>query len=176
VLAGDRYGAGFVLSESGLALTNQHVVGSASRVSILLWGDELTHAEVLDTDPQLDLALLRIEGEVVDTAELGTMRDVRVGDEVLAIGSPLKMFFSVSRGTVSFVNRSLERVQFLQTDLPINSGNSGGPLVDADGRVIGVVSFILRDSQGISFSLPIDRALERFEKYLSPPADVAPVP
>jgi S1-C subfamily serine protease len=67
-------------------------------------------------------------------------------------------------------------VQFLQTDLPINSGNSGGPLVDVDGRVIGVVSFILRDSQGISFSLPIDRALERFEKYLSPPADVAPVP
>jgi len=90
-----------------------------------------------------------------------------VGDEVMAVGSPRKMYFSVSRGMVSLPNRFLDGVEYIQTDLPINVGNSGGPLVDNEGNVVGVVSFILRDSQGISFALPIDRAVARFGEHLT---------
>jgi S1-C subfamily serine protease len=77
------------------------------------------------------------------------------------------MYFSVSRGMVSFPNRFLDGVEYIQTDLPINVGNSGGPLVDDEGNVVGIVSFILRDSQGISFALPIDRAVTRFGEHLT---------
>ena len=77
------------------------------------------------------------------------------------------MYFSVSRGMVSFPNRFLDGVEYIQTDLPINVGNSGGPLVDRQGDVVGIVSFILRDSQGISFALPMDRAIVRFEEHLT---------
>jgi S1-C subfamily serine protease len=83
------------------------------------------------------------------------------------------MYFSVSRGMVSFPNRFLDGVEYIQTDLPINVGNSGGPLVDREGRVVGIVSFILKDSQGISFALPIDRALARFAKALQGDTPVA---
>jgi len=86
---------------------------------------------------------------------------------VMAVGSPRKMYFSVSRGMVSFPNRFLDGVEYIQTDLPINVGNSGGPLVDDEGNVVGIVSFILRDSQGISFALPIDRAVARFGEHLT---------
>ena len=98
-------------------------------------------------------------------------------DEVMAVGSPRKMYFSVSRGMVSFPNRFLDGVEYIQTDLPINVGNSGGPLVDRDGNVVGIVSFILRDSQGISFALPIDRAVARFGEHLTvEPQRTAPTP
>ncbi|HKO93117.1 MAG TPA: trypsin-like peptidase domain-containing protein, partial [Polyangiaceae bacterium] len=121
---------------------------------------------VVDTDAELDLALLSLPGPAGQAATLGSAASLAVGDEVIAVGSPRKMYFSVSRGMVSFPNRLLEGVEYIQTDLPINVGNSGGPLIDREGHVIGVVSFILKDSQGLSFALPIDRAVSRFAKYL----------
>jgi S1-C subfamily serine protease len=162
ILAGDRYGAGIIADRSGLVLTNLHVIQGMDKVSVLLLGDETLEATPVAQAADLDLALLRVSRALPDAAELGSAKSVHVGDEVLAVGSPRKMFFSVSRGMVSYLNRKLDSVQYLQTDLPINAGNSGGPLLDRDGKVIGVVSFILRDSQGIAFALPIDYALERF--------------
>lgn len=166
ILAGDRYGAGIIVDRSGLVLTNLHVIQGIDKLSVLLLGDESLEATLVAQAGDLDLALLRLPRALPEAAELGSSKSVQVGDEVLAVGSPRKMFFSVSRGTVSYLNRKLDSVQYLQTDLPINAGNSGGPLLDREGRVVGVVSFILRDSQGIAFALPIDYALERFAPEL----------
>lgn len=168
ILAGDRYGAGIIVDRAGLVLTNLHVIQGIDKISVLLLGDETLEATLVAQAGDLDLALLRLPQALPEAAELGSSKSVQVGDEVLAVGSPRKMFFSVSRGTVSYLNRKLDSVQYLQTDLPINAGNSGGPLLDRDGKVVGVVSFILRDSQGIAFALPIDYALERFAAELQP--------
>ncbi|MEY2937342.1 MAG: hypothetical protein RL033_8091 [Pseudomonadota bacterium] len=163
-----NYGAGIVIDRSGLVLTNQHVVENTRAITVTPFGGTATKAEVVDSDPVLDLALLRVElpSPLADAAVLGSAATLGVGDDVLAVGSPRKMFFSVSRGMVSFPQRPLDGVSYIQTDLPINEGNSGGPLVDREGRVVGVVSFILKESQGLSFALPIDRALTRFAPQL----------
>jgi len=148
-------------------LTNLHVVDGAKAITVTPFGADAVSADVLDTDRDLDLALLRLAQPLPKAAIIGHSKSLSVGDEVMAVGSPRKMYFSVSRGMVSFPNRFLDGVEYIQTDLPINVGNSGGPLVDRDGNVVGIVSFILRDSQGISFALPIDRAVARFGEHLT---------
>lgn len=173
VRADQNYGAGVVVNRSGLVLTNLHVVEGTRSVTVTPFGAEPTPAQVIDTDDELDVALLELSRPTPQVAALGSVTTLSVGDEVLAVGSPRKMYFSVSRGMVSFPNRFLDGVEYIQTDLPINVGNSGGPLVDREGRVVGIVSFILKDSQGISFALPIDRALERFAKALEGETPVA---
>jgi S1-C subfamily serine protease len=156
----------------GLVLTNLHVIANARAITVTPFGSAPSPAKVLDSDAELDLALLSasLPAPLAQAATLGGTTGLAVGDEVLAVGSPRKMYFSVSRGMVSFPNRLLEGVEYIQTDLPINEGNSGGPLVNREGRVVGIVSFILRESQGLSFALPIERALERFAPYLQAPA------
>ncbi len=173
VRADQNYGAGVVVSRSGLVLTNLHVVEGTRSVTVTPFGAEPTPAQVIDTDDELDVALLELSSPTPQVAAMGSVQSLAVGDEVLAVGSPRKMYFSVSRGMVSFPNRFLDGVEYIQTDLPINVGNSGGPLVDREGRVVGIVSFILKDSQGISFALPIDRALARFAKALEGDTPVA---
>lgn len=167
VRADQSYGAGVAVDRAGYVLTNLHVVDGAKAISVTAFGAEAVSAEVQDTDRELDLALLRVSGPFLKAAVVGDSKALGVGDEVMAVGSPRKMYFSVSRGMVSFPNRFLDGVEYIQTDLPINVGNSGGPLVDREGNVVGIVSFILRDSQGISFALPIDRAVARFGEHLT---------
>lgn len=166
VRADQNYGAGVVIDSSGLVLTNLHVVEGTRAITVTPFGIEPSPAQLVDSDADLDVALLRVPRAMPNAADLASSTSLAVGDEVLAVGSPRKMYFSVSRGMVSFPNRFLDGVEYIQTDLPINVGNSGGPLVDREGHVVGIVSFILRDSQGISFALPIDRALTRFAKHL----------
>jgi S1-C subfamily serine protease len=166
VRADQSYGAGVAVEKAGFVLTNLHVVDGAKVITVTPFGADAIAAELLDSDRELDLALLRVPGPLESEALIGHSKSLGVGDEVLAVGSPRKMYFSVSRGMVSFPNRFLDGVEYIQTDLPINVGNSGGPLVDRDGKVVGIVSFILRDSQGISFALPIDRAVARFGDHL----------
>lgn len=166
VRADQSYGAGVAVEKAGFILTNLHVVDGAKVITVTPFGADPISAELLDSDRELDLALLRVPGPLANEALIGHSKSLGVGDEVLAVGSPRKMYFSVSRGMVSFPNRFLDGVEYIQTDLPINVGNSGGPLVDGEGKVVGIVSFILRDSQGISFALPIDRAVARFGDHL----------
>jgi S1-C subfamily serine protease len=166
IRADQNYGAGVVVDSRGLVLTNLHVIDATHTITVTPFGGEPALARVVDSDAVLDLALLALPGPAGPGATLGSASSLGVGDEVLAVGSPRKMYFSVSRGLVSFPSRSLDNVDYIQTDLPINVGNSGGPLVDREGRVVGIVSFILKDSQGLSFALPIDRAISRFAKYL----------
>lgn len=174
VRADQSYGAGVAVEKAGFVLTNLHVVDGAKNITVTPFGAEATPAQLVDSDRELDLALLRLSAPVQNAAVIGHSSTLGVGDEVMAVGSPRKMYFSVSRGMVSFPNRFLDGVEYIQTDLPINVGNSGGPLVDREGNVVGIVSFILRDSQGISFALPIDRAVSRFGEHLSVGAPGAP--
>jgi S1-C subfamily serine protease len=178
VRADQSYGAGVAVDRAGYVLTNLHVVDGAKVISVTAFGADAVSAEVQATDRELDLALLHVSAPFTNAAVVGDSKALGVGDEVMAVGSPRKMYFSVSRGMVSFPNRFLDGVEYIQTDLPINVGNSGGPLVDREGNVVGIVSFILRDSQGISFALPIDRAIARFGEHLTskPARPISPEP
>ncbi len=167
IRGGKVYGAGIVLDKRGHVLTADHVIDGVPKVEVTFHGgSKATPAKVMDRDKKLDLALLRIDVPVRDVAPVGSVSDLSMGDEVFAMGSPRKMQFSLSRGIVSYVGRSFDGALYIQSDLPANSGSSGGPVMNDQGEVVGVSSFILRNSQGLSFSVPIDYAFVRFHKQL----------
>lgn len=157
-------GSGFIISEDGYIVTNNHVVDSAKSVVVRMSDRREFDAEVIGTDPRSDLALLRIDAADLPTLKLAAKDDLEVGEWVLAIGSPYGLDYSVTAGIVSAKGRSLptERnenyVPFIQTDVAINPGNSGGPLFDLSGEVIGVNSQIFTRSGGsigLSFAIPV---------------------
>ncbi len=163
----DSVGSGVIISAEGLILTNHHVIADASRLEVRLPDGRQFLATDTMSDPNSDVAIVRITSEdELPVAELGKSADLAVGDWVLAIGSPFTLEASVSAGIISGTNRrrQLSRTvtgQFLQTDAAINPGNSGGPLIDLDGRVVGINTAISTRSggfQGIGFAIPIDRA------------------
>ena len=139
-------GSGFILTSDGYIVTNNHVVENARQVIVRLPDRQEFDAEVVGTDPRSDLAVLKIDARRLPTLELASADSVRVGQWVLAIGSPFSLDFSVTAGIVSALGRSLPTetgdnyVPFIQTDVAINPGNSGGPLFNLDGKVIGVNS------------------------------------
>jgi serine protease Do len=155
-------GSGFVIDKEGHLLTNAHVVDGAASLSVTLDSGEKTAARVVGIDPVLDLALLRAEGKNgLPAAKLGDSATIRVGDEVVAIGNPIGLDQTMTRGIVSGVNRLLPGVSeqpMIQTDAPINPGNSGGPLVDRCGMVVGINTFISEDAQSIGFAVPVNAA------------------
>lgn len=157
-------GSGFIISEDGYVVTNNHVVENARQVIVRLPDRQEFDAEVIGTDPRSDLAVLKIAGQNLPTLSLAEDRDVKVGQWVLAIGSPFSLDFSVTAGIVSALGRSLPTetgdnyVPFIQTDVAINPGNSGGPLFNLNGEVIGVNSQIFTRSGGsigLSFAIPV---------------------
>ena len=165
---GPVYGAGLVLDEKGHVLTCDHVIDGVSKIDVFTHDDPTPRpARVLDRDKALDLALLRVDFVPKSTAAVASVVDVEMGDEVYAMGAPRKMSFSLGRGIVSFVGRSFDGTLYVQTDLAANPGSSGGPVLNERGQVIGVSSFVLRGSQGLSFAVPIDYAFTRFDKWLA---------
>ena len=159
-------GSGFIISEDGYILTNNHVVEDASEIIVRLNDRRQMVAELVGADDRADLALLKVDGEGMPTVETGKSSEVEVGEWVLAIGSPFGFEYSVTAGIVSAKQRSLPMenyIPFLQTDVAINPGNSGGPLFNLNGEVIGVNSHIYSRSggfQGISFAIPIELAMD----------------
>ncbi len=157
-------GSGFIVSPDGIILTNAHVVKGAKEVTVKLTDRREFRAKVLGADPKTDVAVLRIEANNLPVVQLGKVADLRVGEWVLAIGSPFGFENTVTAGVVSAKGRSLpddSAVPFIQTDVPINPGNSGGPLFNARGEVVGINSQIYSRSggfMGISFAIPIDEA------------------
>ncbi len=166
-------GSGFIVSDDGLILTNAHVVRDASSVSVKLADRREFEARVLGVDPATDVALLRIAAVGLPVVQLGDPSQLAVGDYVLAIGSPFGFEQSATSGIVSAKGRSLPGdayVPFIQTDVAVNPGNSGGPLFDARGRVIGINSQIYSRTggyQGMSFAIPIDVAVRVKEQILA---------
>lgn len=157
-------GSGFIISDDGLIVTNNHVVEGADSVLVRMSDRREFNAEIIGTDPRSDLALLRIDGEKLPTLRLAASEELDVGEWVLAIGSPFGLDYSVTAGIVSAKGRSLPTennenyVPFIQTDVAINPGNSGGPLFNLDGEVVGVNSQIFTRSGGsigLSFAIPV---------------------
>ena len=159
-------GSGFIVSADGLVLTNAHVVKDAQRVTVKLTDRREFVARVLGSDPKTDVAVLRIEAKDLPVVPLGSARDLQVGEWVLAIGAPFGFENSVTAGVVSAKGRSLPDdsfVPFIQTDVAVNPGNSGGPLFNARGEVVGINSQIYSHTggyQGLSFAIPMETALK----------------
>jgi len=157
-------GSGFIVSQDGVILTNAHVVKGASEVTVKLTDRREFRAKVVGTDPRTDIAVLKIDGKNLPVVTLGSTADLQVGEWVLAIGSPFGFENTVTAGVVSAKGRSLPEdsaVQFIQTDVAVNPGNSGGPLFNARGEVVGINSQIYSRTggyQGVSFAIPIDLA------------------
>ena len=154
-------GSGFVVSADGLVLTAAHVVRGAETVTVRLADRREFAASVVGMDLVTDVAVLRIAADHLPTVRLGDSARLRSGDWVLAIGSPFGFDHSASAGLVSAVDRAIpdEPLRFIQTDVPLNPGNSGGPLFDAHGEVVGInaqIFSITGGFQGISFAVPID--------------------
>ena len=166
-------GSGFIVSPDGYILTNAHVVENADSVNIKLNDRREFKAKVVGTDKQTDVAVLKIDADNLPTVKLGSSRAANPGEWVVAIGSPFGFENSVSAGIVSAKSRSLpdsSYVNFLQTDVAVNPGNSGGPLFNLAGEVIGINSQIYSRTggfQGISFAIPIEVALNVKDQIVS---------
>jgi S1-C subfamily serine protease len=160
-------GSGFIVDPSGIVLTNAHVVNSADTVTVILRDGRTFQGEVKGVDDTLDLAVVKIEGDDLPVAPLGSSDRVKVGDWAIAVGNPLGLDNTVTLGIISTLNRSSsqvgipdKRIDFIQTDAAINPGNSGGPLLNERGEVIGINTAIRADAEGIGFAIPIDTAKE----------------
>lgn len=156
-------GSGFIISDDGYILTNNHVVSDAHGIYVTLTSGKEYKATVVGTDPRTDIALLKIDAKGLPTLPIGTSRSLKKGQWVLAIGSPFGLESTVTSGIVSAINRDTgDYLPFIQTDVAVNPGNSGGPLIDLSGRVVGVNSQIVSQSggfMGISLAIPIDEAM-----------------
>lgn len=157
-------GSGVIITPDGYVLTNYHVAHGASRFDAVLHDGTAVPAELVGGDPDTDLALLRIAGNGFEAADLGNSDSLQVGQIAIAIGNPLGLQTTVTAGIISAVRRTLRGVggrlieDIIQTDAPLNPGNSGGALVDSRGCVIGINTAIIGGAQGLCFAVPIDAA------------------
>jgi serine protease Do len=159
-------GSGFIISDDGYVLTNNHVVAGADEIIVRLPDRSELEAKLIGADPRSDVAVLKVEGKGLPTVKVGRSDELKAGEWVLAIGSPFGFDHTVTAGIVSATGRSLPNesyVPFIQTDVAINPGNSGGPLFNLKGEVVGINSQIFTRSggfMGLSFAIPIDVAMD----------------
>ncbi|HJW95181.1 MAG TPA: trypsin-like peptidase domain-containing protein [Thermoanaerobaculia bacterium] len=166
-------GSGFVWSSDGIIVTNNHVVEGASRISVVLSDGTQMSAKLIGVDPDSDLAVLRVDSNKLTPAPIGTSSDLMIGETVVAVGNPFGLSGSVTTGVVSALGRSVPSKEegrtftdFIQTDASINPGNSGGPLLNIEGKVIGINVAIYAQAQGIGFAIPVDRAKKVIQDLL----------
>lgn len=168
--ASSSLGSGFIISEDGYILTNAHVVAGADEITVTMNDKREFRARLIGSDKKTDIAVLKVTAKSLPAVQIGKPNQLKVGEWVLAIGSPFGFESSVTAGIVSAMGRRLADdayVPFIQTDVAINPGNSGGPLFNLDGEVVGVNSQIYSRSggfMGISFAIPIDLALQVAEQ------------
>lgn len=162
----ENLGTGVITNPSGIIITNYHVIEGAQNIKITTLKGDVFSAEVLGTDENSDLAILKIKEtkQNLPAAPLGTSKDLMIGESVIAIGNPMGLSNTVTTGVISALKRKVKGESgtiysdFIQTDAAINPGNSGGPLLNILGEVIGINTAIIKNAQGIGFAIPIDRA------------------
>ncbi|HJQ37091.1 MAG TPA: trypsin-like peptidase domain-containing protein [Thermoanaerobaculia bacterium] len=166
-------GSGFVWSSDGVIVTNNHVVEGASRITVNLNDGTQMPAKLLGVDPDSDVAVLKVDSKNLTAAPIGTSSDLMIGESVVAVGNPFGLSGTVTTGVLSALGRSVpsqERgrtyTDFIQTDASINPGNSGGPLLNIEGKVIGINVAIYQNAQGIGFAIPVDRAKKVIQDLL----------
>ncbi len=163
-------GSGFIITSDGYILTNAHVVRGADEIIVGMKDRRELNAKVVGTDKRSDIALLKVEATDLPTVKIGDPKNLKVGQWVLAIGSPFGFEYTATQGIISALGRSLPSdsyVPFIQTDAAVNPGNSGGPLFNLNGEVIGINSQIYSRTggyQGVSFAIPIDVAMDVFDQ------------
>lgn len=183
------YGSGVILSEDGYIVTNNHVVADAQKVTVTLNDQRKFQARIIGTDVETDLALLKIDTNGLDYIEYGNSDDVRLGEWVLAVGNPYNLNSTVTAGIVSAKARNLNILgqgtsveSFIQTDAAVNSGNSGGALVDVQGRLIGINAAIASNTgsyAGYSFAIPVNvvkKVVEELKQYGRVRSSISSVP
>jgi serine protease Do len=163
-------GSGFIIRSDGYILTNEHVVRDAQSLKVTLFGGKKYDGRVIGTDPQTDLAVVKIDGKNLPAVEMGDSNKLEPGEWVVAIGNPYGFHDTVTAGIISALGRSLENPNksgnLIQTDAAINPGNSGGPLVDLNGKVIGINEAIIANAQGLGFAIPINLAKNIAEELI----------
>lgn len=167
-------GSGVIVRPDGYVLTNHHVIANADEIQIVFWTGQATLARIIGSDPETDLAVLKVEAEGLPAMSLDPPAPVAVGDVVLAIGNPFGLRQTVTQGIVSGLGRSPLNVSsffedFIQTDAAINEGNSGGALVNARGELVGINTFVLgrrAGAEGIGFAIPLNLAREVLEQII----------
>jgi len=154
-------GSGFIISDGGYVVTNYHVINGASAMSIIPYQDSLKAVTIIGYNIGKDVALLKILGNY-DYLELGNSDNVNLGDEVIAMGNPYGLPFSVTQGIISALDRSGPSGDeaYIQTDVPLNPGNSGGPLVNKAGKVIGINNFKIGGAESLGFALESNEVIE----------------
>jgi serine protease Do len=167
-------GSGFIITSDGYILTNNHVVKDANKITVKLSDERELTAKVIGTDPETDVAVIKVDAKNLPVAELGDSDKLKVGQWVLAIGNPFGLSHTVTAGIVSAKGRSriglAEYEDFIQTDAAINFGNSGGPLINIDGKVIGMNTAIYSQSGGyigIGFAIPINKAKNVYKQIIA---------
>jgi S1-C subfamily serine protease len=159
-------GSGFIFSTDGFIFTNSHVIEGADKIMVSLLNENEIEANVIGKDPDTDLAILKINSNGYSVAKLGDSLELQIGQFVIAIGNPLGYQHTVTTGVVSALGRTLQTQNgqlvdnVIQTDAALNPGNSGGPMINTEGEVIGVNTAVIRGAQGLSFSVDINTAKE----------------
>ncbi|MCK5117105.1 MAG: Do family serine endopeptidase [Candidatus Aegiribacteria sp.] len=167
-------GSGVIVSDDGMIVTNYHVVGETDDLEVVLQNGDRYTGEIVGTDPQTDLAVIRIDAYDLPAIAIGDSDDLKVGQWVLAVGSPFALNQTVTQGIISYIGRSdvglAEYEDYIQTDAAINPGNSGGALVDLDGKLVGINTAIVTRTggyQGVGFAIPVNVAVNAMQDLVT---------
>ena len=154
-------GSGFIITNEGYVVTNYHVINGAKRISVVPYEDSAKTIELIGYDIEMDIALLKIKGDYIPLS-FGNSDNVEIGEKVIAMGNPFGLSFSVTEGIISSLHRigSNGLKVYTQTDVPLNPGNSGGPLINKQGEVIGINNFKIGEAESLGFALESNQAVE----------------